>query len=44
MDRQIHNKDMAKGGRERDKKKNGGITRINSSKSVGQDRRAKDDG
>lgn len=46
MDRRIHNEDMAKGGRERDKKKkkNGGITRINSSKSVGQDRRAKDDG
>lgn len=44
MDRQIHNEDMAEGGREKKKKKKVGITHIDSSKSVGQDRRAKDDG
>lgn len=45
--RQVRRTDkyIMKTGRERDeKKKNGGISGVNSSKSVGQDRRAKDDG
>lgn len=37
MDRKIHNEDTAMGGGEI----RGGITRINSSKSVGQDRRGR---